>query len=111
MDLLIYCANLLYLGAYFVQDMLRLRLLSLAAACCLVGYFATRSEILVPVICWNLVFAALNAFQIARLVRRHGVSGADEAGSSRNTSVETEIHTDNKSTSMEIVELPGRFNL
>lgn len=111
MDLLIYCANALYLGAYFVQDMLRLRALSLAAACCLVGYFATRSEILVPVIIWNLVFAALNAIQVARLVRKRVANGPDKAGSEATKSADAGIHTDNNSAPTEIIGIPERLNL
>lgn len=67
MDLLIYLANTLYLAAYFVRDMLLLRLFSLLAALSLVGYFATRTEVLAEVIAWNLVFATLNVVQLVRL--------------------------------------------
>lgn len=69
MDLLIYIANALYLTAYFVRDMLLLRLFSLLAALSLVGYFATRTEVLGEVIAWNVVFATLNLVQLLRLAR------------------------------------------
>lgn len=67
MDLLIYLANSLYLAAYFVRDMLLLRLFSLLAALSLVGFFSTRPEVLHEVIAWNLVFATLNGVQLVRL--------------------------------------------
>lgn len=41
MDLLINAANVLYVIAYFTTDMLRLRILTLAAASCLAIYFAS----------------------------------------------------------------------
>jgi hypothetical protein len=68
MEALVYVANLLYLGSYFVQDMLRLRALTIVAAICLVGYFASRPEPLITVVCWNLFFVALNLMQIGRLL-------------------------------------------
>ncbi len=67
MDLLIYCANFLYLAAYFVRDMLLLRVFSLLAVLCLIGYFASRKELLVTVIAWNLVFALVNTVHVTRL--------------------------------------------
>lgn len=84
MDFLIYLANLLYLASYFVRDMPALRLFSLLASFCLVGYFASRPEPLVTVIAWNLVFAALNMAHLLRLAiqrlrqsrRRHPLADA-----------------------------------
>lgn len=69
MEALVYIANLLYLGSYFMQDILRLRALTVTAALCLVGYFYLRPEPLMTVVCWNLFFVALNVFQIVRIVR------------------------------------------
>lgn len=71
MDVLIYIANFLYLGAYFVREMLLLRLFSLLAALCLVGYFASRPDPLTTVIAWNLVFASLNLVHLLRLAGPH----------------------------------------
>lgn len=68
MEALVYIANTLYLASYFMQDLLRLRLLTITAAICLVGYFYLRPEPLMTVVCWNLFFVALNVFQIGRLV-------------------------------------------
>ena len=70
MEILIYIANGLYLASYVVQDMLRLRLLTLIAATCLMTYFYTRPEPLLTVVCWNAVFVALNLIQVARIVAK-----------------------------------------
>lgn len=66
METLVYIANCLYLASYFVQDMLRLRVLTITAALCLVGYFYLRPEPLMTVVGWNLFFVGLNVLQIAR---------------------------------------------
>ena len=70
MEILVYAANGLYLTSYFVNDLLRLRFLTVTAACCLVAYFYFRPEPMFTVIGWNLFFVALNLFQIGRLVRK-----------------------------------------
>ena len=69
MELLVYIANGLYLLSYLVQDMLRLRLLTLLAAVCLAAYFYARPEPLLTVVCWNVFFVALNLIQLVRLLR------------------------------------------
>ena len=53
-----------------VQDLLRLRLLTVVAACILVAYFYLRPEPMMTVVWWNLFFIALNVFQIAVLTRK-----------------------------------------
>lgn len=68
MDLLINAANILYVLAYFTQDLLRLRLMTLVAAACLAAYFASRPDPLWTVVAWNLFFFALNLFQLARIL-------------------------------------------
>ena len=68
MEALVYIANCLYLTSYLVKDMLRLRLLTLVAAICLMTYFYARPEPMLTVVCWNLVFIALNVVQVVRLV-------------------------------------------
>jgi hypothetical protein len=68
MDMLINVANLLYVVAYFTNNMLRLRLLTLAAAACLAIYFATRPEPLWTVVGWNIFFLLLNLAQLLRLL-------------------------------------------
>ena len=61
-------ANVLYLLSYSTRDLLRLRILTVAAATILVAYFWTLPEPLVAVIAWNLFFIGLNLFHIARLL-------------------------------------------
>lgn len=68
MDLLINAANILYVLAYFTQDLLRLRLMTLVAAACLAVYFASRPDPLWNVVAWNLFFLALNLFQLGRIL-------------------------------------------
>jgi len=67
MEVLIYAANTLYLVSYLVRDILHLRILTMVAACCLVGYFQSQAEPLITVIGWNLFFVGLNAFQLGRI--------------------------------------------
>ncbi len=69
MDVLVYAANFLYLFSYLVRDILHLRLLTIVAACCLVTFFYNQPEPLMTVICWNIFFVALNAFQLTRILR------------------------------------------
>ena len=69
MDILVYTANILYLIAYLVEDILHLRLLTIVAACCLVTYFYSQAEPLMTVVYWNLFFVALNVLQLARILR------------------------------------------
>jgi hypothetical protein len=70
MEALIYIANMLYLASYFMQDILRLRALTITAAMCLVGYFYLRPEPLMTVVWWNVFFVALNVFHISRVLTR-----------------------------------------
>jgi hypothetical protein len=70
MEALIYIANMLYLASYFIQDILRLRALTITAAMCLVGYFYLRPEPLMTVVWWNLFFVALNVLHISRVLTR-----------------------------------------
>jgi len=68
MDMLINAANILYVSAYFTTDLLRLRLLTVVAAACLIGYFASRPEPLWTVVAWNVLFLLLNLGQLARIL-------------------------------------------
>ncbi len=65
-ELLIHAANVLYLLAFMVRDILWLRLLTVVAAACLIPYFYFQPEPLFTPIYWNLVFTALNIFWIVR---------------------------------------------
>ncbi len=68
MEALIYAANGLYLLSYLVRDILRLRLLTIVAACCLVTYFYSQAEPLMTVVYWNLFFVTLNVLQLTRIL-------------------------------------------
>jgi hypothetical protein len=68
MEALIYAANGLYVASYLVRDILHLRIFSIIAACCLVGYFNSQTEPMLTVIAWNLFFIGLNAFQLGRIL-------------------------------------------
>ena len=67
-ELLIHAANVLYLFAFMVRDILWLRILTVVAATCLIPYFYFRPEPLLAPIYWNLAFTALNIFWIVRLL-------------------------------------------
>jgi hypothetical protein len=67
-DMLIHVANVLYLFAFMMRDVLWLRILTVIAASCLIPYFYFRPEPLLTPIYWNLVFTALNIYWIARLL-------------------------------------------
>ena len=67
-ELLIHAANLLYLAAFMVRDILWLRILTVVAAACLIPYFYFRPEPLLTPIYWNLAFTTLNVFWIIRLL-------------------------------------------
>jgi CRP-like cAMP-binding protein len=67
-DLLIHAANMLFLVAYMVRDILWLRILTVIATFCLIPYYFTRPEPMMVPIYWSLVFAALNVYWIVRLL-------------------------------------------
>jgi CRP-like cAMP-binding protein len=67
-DLLIHAANMLFLVAYMVRDILWLRILTVIATFCLIPYYFTRAEPMMVPIYWSLVFAALNVYWIVRLL-------------------------------------------
>jgi hypothetical protein len=66
--MLIHVANVLYLFAFMMRDVLWLRILTVIAASCLIPYFYFRPEPLLTPIYWNLVFTALNSYWIVRLL-------------------------------------------
>ena len=81
MDLLINAANVLYVIAYFTNDMRRLRAMTLVAAACLAIYFASLPEPLWTAVGWNLFFLGLNIVQLARLSLASTPAIADENNS------------------------------
>ena len=69
MESLIFVANGLYVASYFMNDILRLRLLTVTAAGCLAAYFYVLPEPMWTIIGWNTFFICLNLFQIGREIR------------------------------------------
>ena len=68
LDIWITVANLLYLFSYSVRDILWLRILTVIGSLCLLPYYYLQPEPLMVPIYWNLVFAAINLYWIARLL-------------------------------------------
>ena len=68
MESLVFAANVMYLIGYFMTDILRLRMLTVAAAACLAVYFYHQPVPMLTVVGWNILFIALNLLQIARVV-------------------------------------------
>ena len=79
MEILIFVANGLYVASYFMNDILRLRLLTVTAATCLATYFYSLPEPMWTVIGWNTFFVSLNAVQIAREIRSRRVKSQSAA--------------------------------
>ncbi len=76
MEALINLANLIFILSYFVQDLVRFRLLTITAVVCLATYFLLLPEPPMTIVYWNVFFILLNAFQLGRiLAERH--LGAD----------------------------------
>lgn len=67
-DILVHAANLLYLFAFMVRDILWLRVLTVVGSFCLIAYFYFQPVPLITPIYWNIVFTALNAYWIVRLL-------------------------------------------
>jgi hypothetical protein len=67
-DLLFHVANVLYLIAYMVRDVLWLRVLTVAGAFCLMPFYYFRAEPLLAPLYWTLLFTALNLYWIVRLL-------------------------------------------
>jgi len=68
MEYLINVANIFYLSAYTVRDILVLRILSVIGATILILYFYYLPQPLMTAIYWNLLFTALNLYWITRLI-------------------------------------------
>ena len=68
MEALINAANVLYLISYFVRDILKLRILTVVAASCLIAYFYSQPEPLMACVYWNLFFVIQNLAWIVRLL-------------------------------------------
>jgi hypothetical protein len=61
-------ANVLYLASYSVRDILWLRVLTVVAAILLIPYYEMQQVPLTAAIGWNVVFIAINAYWIVRLL-------------------------------------------
>ena len=64
----IHISNVIYLASYSVRDILWLRVLTVVGALTLIPYYATRGADLSYAILWNLVFTAINLYQIAAIL-------------------------------------------
>ena len=84
MEVLINAANVLYLIAYFVRDIRRLRAFTIVAAGLLAAYFYLLPEPVMTAVLWNLLFGALNAIQLLRPATRR----ASAVGSRQQQSVQ-----------------------
>lgn len=63
MEAFVHVANVLYLFAYLVRDILWLRLLTVVAASCLIPFFYFRPEPLMAPIYWNVLFTGINLYR------------------------------------------------
>lgn len=61
-------ANVLYLASYSVRDILWLRILTVIGALLLIPYYMLQPAPLMAAIGWSLVFIAINAYWIVRLI-------------------------------------------
>lgn len=66
---LLHAANVLYLVAYLVRDILWLRVVTLGAGLTLLAAFLTQPNPPWAAVAWNLVFFAINLVHVALLVR------------------------------------------
>ncbi len=79
LDILIHLANILYLIAFMVRDILWLRIMTVAASCFLLPYFYFQPTPLLAPMYWNLAFTALNLYWIVRLfLERRPVKLSDQ---------------------------------
>jgi hypothetical protein len=85
MDALVTVANVLNATGYFVKDKLWVRALSFVATCCLAVYLISRPAPFMNLIYWNLLFVALNAVLLVRLLSKRFRSGraAGESAAAR----------------------------
>jgi hypothetical protein len=68
MEILINLANVLYVVAYFTNNIVRLRVLTLIAATCLAVYFGNQPAPMLNVVAWNIGFIMLNFVQLVRML-------------------------------------------
>lgn len=68
-DFYLHIANILYLLSYLVKDILILRIITVVAICTLIPFFIMRKEPLFIAVCWNLLFASVNIYQIIQILK------------------------------------------
>jgi len=73
-------ANLIFLGAYWVKDILWLRLLSILGSLVVIPFYLLRPEPLWAPVMWSCVFISIHAFRAFGIVteRRPGAFTGDE---------------------------------
>jgi hypothetical protein len=64
----IHVANAIYLCSYLVKDILWLRVLTIVAGFVLLGYYVFMPAPVWAAVAWNVVFSAINLWQIRRLL-------------------------------------------
>jgi hypothetical protein len=62
-------ANLIFLGAYLVKDILWLRLLAMMGSLVLIPYYLLRPEPLWPPVMWSCVFIGIHAMRAWGIVK------------------------------------------
>ena len=67
----IFVANLLYVATYFTERLLRIRVMTFFAGCCLLAYHVLQPDPILSIIGWNTFFVGLNVVQILRLRTRY----------------------------------------
>jgi hypothetical protein len=68
MTVLIHVANVMYVGSYLVKDILWLRFLTVVGGLVLLAYYVLLPIPLWAAVCWNVLFLAINVWQIRVLL-------------------------------------------
>ncbi|HEY1958293.1 MAG TPA: cyclic nucleotide-binding domain-containing protein [Polyangiaceae bacterium] len=68
MTIFIHVANVIYLGSYLVKDILWLRALTILGGLTIVAYYVFMPSPVWAAIAWNVLFLAINAWQIRVLL-------------------------------------------
>lgn len=77
-DGFIHFSNIIYLLSYSVRDILWLRIFTVVGASSLIPYFLSREADLSDAIAWNVLFIAINIFQIGRIVKERRPAHLDQ---------------------------------
>lgn len=71
LEAFVFVANVLYVATYFTERLLRIRIMTLFAGCCLLAYHALRPDPILSIVGWNTFFVGLNLVQVLRLRTRN----------------------------------------